>query len=93
MGTADEDMELPGMLERCVKLISGVKKVVAEMRATVKLVVSHREKCSMILSAAMAASVALDQVTPGSFLLSLLPISVFDGYSIKCSKARAWMLV
>ncbi|BDA45524.1 probable serine/threonine-protein kinase CTR1 at C-terminar half [Coccomyxa sp. Obi] len=57
----DEELELPGMLDRCVKLITGVKKLVAEMRETVKNVVSHREKCAMLLSAAMAASVALDQ--------------------------------
>jgi len=64
VGTAEEEMELPGMLNRCVKLITGVKKIVAEMRATNKNVISHREKCSMILSAAMATSVALDQVPP-----------------------------
>ena len=68
---ADEELELPGMLDRCVRLITGVKKLVAEMRETVKNVVSHREKCAMLLSAAMAASVALDQVL---YHLHLVPM-------------------
>lgn len=42
--------------------VAAVKRAVAEMRETAKRAVSHREKCCMIVSAAMAASVALDQV-------------------------------
>lgn len=76
---ADEDLGLPGMLERCVKLITGVKKLVAEMRETVKNVVSHREKCAMILSAAMAASVALDQVLYHLHRFAMPP------YPLQCS--------
>lgn len=44
--------------------MAGVKRLVADMREQVKAVSSHREKCCMVLSAAMAASVALDQVRP-----------------------------
>ena len=44
------------------QLVGGVKRLVAEMREQVKGVASHREKCCMVLSAAMAASVAMEQV-------------------------------
>lgn len=43
-------------------MASDVKMAVAEMRASVKAAVSHREKCCMLLSAAMAASLAVEQV-------------------------------
>ena len=44
------------------QLVGGIKKLVADMREQVKGVLSHREKCCMVLSAAMAASVAMEQV-------------------------------
>ena len=58
---------MPGVLHRCVKLISGIKKSVADMRAEAEAATCYREKCSIILSTAIGASVALDQVGYSEF--------------------------
>ena len=58
----DADEERAPAPGREWQLVAGVKRLVSDMREQVKGVVSHREKCCMVLSAAMAASVALDQV-------------------------------
>lgn len=55
---------MPGILHRCVKLIASMKKAVAEMRAEAEAATCYRERCSIILSIAMGASVALDQASP-----------------------------
>lgn len=60
---AGERVQLPEAVERCVQQVAAVKRAVAELRELAKNVVSHREKCCVILSAAMAASVALDQAS------------------------------
>ena len=39
------------------------KRAVNELRADVREAVSHREKCCMLLSASMAACLALEQVS------------------------------
>lgn len=47
---------------RSTSAVQAVKAAVAELRVDVKSTISHREKCSILLSAAMAASLALEQV-------------------------------
>ena len=49
-------------IARSASAVQAVKDAVAELRVSVKGAVSHREKCSVLLSAAMAASLALEQV-------------------------------
>ena len=49
-------------IARSASAVQAVKDAVAELRVSVKSAVAHREKCSILLSAAMAASLALDQV-------------------------------
>lgn len=56
------------MLHRCGKLITGIKKSVADMRAEAEAASCYREKCSIILSTAIGASVALDQVGYSKFM-------------------------
>ena len=53
-------------IARSASAVQAVKDAVAELRASVKSAVSHREKCSILLSAAMAASLALEQVPAAS---------------------------
>ena len=45
------------------------KRAVNELRADVREAVSHREKCCMLLSASMAACLALEQVSRVAALL------------------------
>ncbi|KAK9807281.1 hypothetical protein WJX73_007482 [Symbiochloris irregularis] len=52
----------PQVIARTASSVQAVKHAVAELRISVKCAVSHREKCSILLSAAMAASLALEQV-------------------------------
>ena len=52
------------MLQRSVKLISGIKRAVADMRGEAEGATCYREKCCIILSTAIGASVALDQASP-----------------------------
>jgi hypothetical protein len=59
---AELESDMPGVLHRCVKLISGIKKSVADMRVEAEAATCYREKCSIILSTAIGASVALDEV-------------------------------
>ena len=59
---AELETEIPGVLTRCVKVTAGIKKAVAEMRAEAEAATCYREKCSVVLSTAIGASVALDQV-------------------------------
>ena len=47
-----------------MKLISGIKQAVAEMRVEAEGATCYREKCCIILSTAIGASVALDQASP-----------------------------
>ena len=55
-----------------MKLISGIKRAVADMRGEAEGATCYRENCCIILSAAIGASVALDQASPSplqSFLM------------------------
>ena len=47
---------------RCNSRIQSVKDAVADLRASVKGAIAYREKCSLTLSAAMGATLALEQV-------------------------------
>ena len=42
--------------------VQDVKRSVAELRVAVKQAAAYREKCSLLLSAAMGVTLALDQV-------------------------------
>ena len=69
---AELETEIPGVLTRCVKVIAGIKKAVAEMRTEAEAATCYRERCSVVLSTAIGASVALDQVM---ILLPHIPLS------------------
>lgn len=49
-------------LQRCLAWVQDCKRAVNELRSEVKAAISNREKCCMVLSAAMAASLALESV-------------------------------
>lgn len=58
----DDKNEMPDQLRRCLTWVQDCKRAVSELRSEVKAAVSHREKCCMMLSAAMAAVLALESV-------------------------------
>ena len=58
---AELENDAPGVVSRCVKVIGGIKRAVAAMRSEAEGATCYREKCSIILSTAIGASVALDQ--------------------------------
>ncbi|KAK9845513.1 hypothetical protein WJX81_008391 [Elliptochloris bilobata] len=62
MGRESEREGMSALLTRCVAFVGRVKKAVAELRADVRACTLHREKCSRVLSASLAASLALEQV-------------------------------
>ena len=70
-GIAGNNVALPQMLERCMAWILDCKRAVNELRTDVRGAVSHREKCCMLLSASMAACLALEQVSRMAALLWL----------------------
>ena len=49
-------------LQRCLTWVQDCKRAVDELRSEVKAAISNREKCCMVLSAAMAACLALESV-------------------------------
>ena len=49
-------------LQRCLTWVQDCKRAVNELRSEVKAAKSNREKCCMVLSAAMAACLALESV-------------------------------
>ena len=49
-------------LQRCLSWVQDCKRAVNELRSDVKAAISNREKCCMVLSAAMAACLALESV-------------------------------
>ena len=51
--------------------IQGVKEAVADLRTSVKNAIAFREKCSLTLSAAMGATLALEQVGSSVVVLVL----------------------
>ena len=55
-------------LQRCLAWVQDCKRAVTELRSEVKAAISNREKCCMVLSAAMAASLALESVRHPSHL-------------------------
>lgn len=59
---ADNTVEMSDRLHRCLTWVHDCKRAVCELRIEVKAAVSHREKCCMVLSAAMAAVLALESV-------------------------------
>ena len=62
-GNASGDTgQVPDRLHRCLTWVHECKRAVSELRSEVKAAVSHREKCCMTLSAAMAAVLALESV-------------------------------
>ena len=56
---------MPALLTRCVGFVGRVKGAVADLRTDVRMCIQHREKCSRVLSASLAASLALEQARPG----------------------------
>lgn len=50
-------------LQRCLSWVNDCKRAVSELRSDVKAAISNREKCCMVLSAAMAATLALESVS------------------------------
>lgn len=50
-------------LQRCLSWVHDCKRAVSELRSDVKAAISNREKCCMVLSAAMAATLALESVS------------------------------
>ena len=79
-GTSGNNVALPQMLERCMAWILDCKRAVNELRADVWGAVSHREKCCMLLSASMAACLALEQVSRIAALL-WLSVQLLEGAS------------
>ncbi|DBA69568.1 TPA: hypothetical protein ACH3X2_012650 [Trebouxia sp. C0005] len=49
-------------LQRCLTWVQDCKRAVNELRSDVKAAISNREKCCMVLSAAMAACLALESL-------------------------------
>lgn len=60
--TSGDAGQVPDRLHRCIAWVQECKRAVSELRSEVKAAVSHREKCCMTLSAAMAAVLALESV-------------------------------
>ncbi len=52
---------MSALLTRCVGFVGRVKRAVADLRGDVCACTRHREKCSRVLSASLAASLALEQ--------------------------------
>lgn len=50
-------------LQRCLSWVHDCKRAVSDLRSDVKAAISNREKCCMVLSAAMAATLALESVS------------------------------
>ena len=56
-------VEKSDRLQRCLSWVQDCKRAVNELRIDVKAAISNREKCCMVLSAAMAACLALESVS------------------------------
>ena len=62
-------------LQRCLSWVHDCKRAVSELRSEVKAAISNREKCCMVLSAAMAATLALESVS------RLVPVCSADSHA------------
>ena len=62
-GTLPLTTEKSDRLQRCLSWVNDCKRAVSELRSDVKAAISNREKCCMVLSAAMAATLALESVS------------------------------
>ena len=61
--TLPASTEKSDRLQRCLSWVHDCKRAVTELRSDVKAAISNREKCCMVLSAAMAATLALESVS------------------------------
>ena len=75
-------------LQRCLSWVQDCKRAVNELRIEVKAAISHREKCCMVLSAAMAACLALESVSKAAarpFWLDCLRLALIMSKDINCA--------